>query len=98
MQRLLSLWDSVSFLIVFGGSALVWLIRFVCKRKWSFFSKNISIFLVVAYSMVWSVQLVFSGNTALVFSLAMIPFLYGIILELVFNWIYRRQHNADNID
>lgn len=85
MFQIVMLWDSVTLSIVLGGSMLVWLIRFVCKRKWSFFTRNISLFLGAAYSAVWGIQLVLSGNAALILPLAVVPVLYGIILKLVFD-------------
>lgn len=88
-------WDAVSFLVVFMGSVFVWLIYFFLKRKWDFFAKNVSVFLGIAYSFIWGINLMFFGHKSLIFPLAIIPMGYGFILGVISELIYRRYTNAD---
>lgn len=95
MFLITNLWDFVSFFIVLGGSGLVWLIRYICKKKWNFIYKNISWILGIMYSVIWNIQLVLSGKTESVLYVSLIPVLYGIILEFFFYFIYWRRYHEE---
>lgn len=95
MRDVASLWDSVSFLIVVGGSILVWLIRYMLKWEWNVITKNIGLILGIAYGIIWAIEVVISGNADLVVYVARVPLLYGIILELGF-WAFNRICNNTN--
>ena len=82
MRDVANLWDSVSFLIVVGGSILVWLIRYMLKWEWNVITKNIGLILGIAYGIIWAIEVVISSNADLVVYVARVPLLYGSILEL----------------
>ena len=85
-------WDFVSLLIVFLGSALVWMVYFFLKRKWDFFAKNISVLLGIVYGFIWGIELLTSNHANLIFPLVTIPIGYGVILSIISGCIYKRRN------
>lgn len=91
-------WDSVSLIIVLGGSILVWLFYKLRGRKWDFVARYISVFLGIAYSIIWSIILMLNYSASVIFPLAVIPAGYGFVLGILSELIYRRLSNAEETD
>lgn len=91
-------WDSFSFLVVLLGSVLVWFLYFIFKHEWDFFAQNASVFIGLAYGIIWGIKLMFSDNISLIYPLVVIPIGYGCALGIISNLIYRRHNNADKFD
>lgn len=86
----LAFWDGISFLIVVGGSSLVWFIYYMRHREWDFFARNIAVFLGLFYAILWGIELVCQGHKDVLLATVSIPLGYGFICSLIANLVYHR--------